>query len=270
MEGLNENILQIELVLHKLETGVLNRNKARRAIRDSLQNLGQISPDTSLSLPQTIKEISQDCANKLNKDMGLVSIRLCCAEILSSDDIKDCRPYIVQFIEKGSPQLTSKFWSKQISQSHEKLESMMNVHHEACDRLKMLQKPFASLKELSGRRQAIMKELNYGPTKFYLNTFGFDSVGLSLDSLLNFVDRVTRSQGHELQTSVDDLLDKIADDLSQFTTVQTFIVREYFLPFLEHTQVSAKILKLSLAEKFICNIVPPPSPYEPEKSIRYI
>lgn len=265
MEGLNENILQIELILHKLETGVLDHNKARRAIRNSLQNLGQISLDTSLSLPQTIRKIAQDCSNRLNKEMGLVSIRLCYAEILTPDEIKDCRPYIVQFIEKGSPQLTSNYWSNKNSQSHEKLDSVMDVHRDACNRLENLQRPFTSLNDLIGRRQIIMRDLNFGPIKNYLIAFGFDSVILSLSSLFALVDRATKSEGHELQTSVKDLLDKISDDLGQFTGVQTFIVREYFLPFLERTQNSAEILESSLAERFSCNIVTPPSPYEPEK-----
>ena len=265
MVGIDENILQIELALHKLETGVLDRSEARCTIRDSLQKFGQISPDSSISIPQTIKKISQNRSSSLNKDVGLVSIRLCCTEILTSDSIKECRPYLVRLVEKSSPELTSAIWTNKNSQSHEKLESVMNVHHDACDRLNYLQKPFTNLKELSGRRQPIMRELNYGPTKYYLNAFGFDSVLLSLASLLALVDRVTKSQGNELQTNANDLLTQITDDLSQYKNAQTFIVREYFLPFLELAQTAAKDLQSSLAEKFSCKIVIPPSPYEPEK-----
>ena len=267
MASLDENILKIESILYKLETGDLDGSKARIDIRDSLQSLGQISLDKSLSLPQTIKRIAQDCSNNLNNDMGLVSIRLCCSGILTSDNIKECRPSIVQFIEKGNPKLTSEYWSKNNSQSHEKLESVMNVHRDACNRLEILQEQFKNLNELSDRRQVIMQNLKYGPTKIYLNIFGFDSVILSLTSLLKTVDRVTKSRGHELQTNVKDLLDNISDDLNQFSGVKTFIVREYFLPFLERIQISAENLESSLAERFSCNIDTPSSPYEPEKKV---
>ena len=265
MGSLHNSVKQIESTLYELETGVLDQRKARRIIRDSIQDLAQIPPDSSLSLPETFKEIAQARSDRLNREIGLVSIRLCCSGIFSSLSLKECRPYIVHLIEKSCSQLTAKIWTNKNSQSYEKLEQVLQIHRDACDRLENLQKPFTSLQDLSGRRHMIMKALNFGPTKFYLNVFGFDSVLLSVTSLLSVVDRVTKSQGYELQTSIRDLQEKIADDLSQYTNVQTFIVREYLLPLLTQVQTSVQELQDTLSEKFACEIVVPLSPYKPEK-----
>ena len=265
MSSLQNFVYRIESALHELDTGVLDQRKVRRIIGDSLQNLAQIPSDPSLSLPDTLKEIAQSSSDSLNKEIGLVSIRLCCSKILSSANLTECRPYIVQLIEKSCSQLTKNIWTNKNSQSHEKLEQVMQIHRDACDQLEYLKNPFTSLQDLSGRRNMIMKALNFGPTKFYLSAFEFDSVLASVASLLAFVDRVTKSQGYELQTSSRELQEKIADDLSQYDNVPTFIVREYFLPFLKHAQIAAIELQDTLSKKFACEIVVPPSPYKPEK-----
>ena len=265
MGSLQNFVYRIESALHELDTGVLDQRKVRRIIKDSLQNLAQIPPDPSLSLADTFKEIAQGSSDSLDKEIGLVSIRLCCSKILSSASLQECRPYIVQLIGKSCSELTAKIWVNKNSQSYEKLEQVIQIHRDACHRLENLQKPFTSLQDLSDRRNMIMKALNYGPTKFYLSAFGFDSVLLSVTSLLAFVDRVTKSQGYELQTSIRELQEKITDDLIQYANVETFIVREYLLPLLRQAQTAAKKLQDTLSEKFACEIVVPPSPYKPEK-----
>ena len=131
MSSLQNFVYRIESALHELDTGVLDQRKVRRIIKDSLQNLAQIPPDSSLSLADTFKEIAQGSSDSLDKEIGLVSIRLCCSEILSSTSLKECRPYIVQLIEKSCSELTAKIWVNKNSQSYEKLEQTMQIHRDA-------------------------------------------------------------------------------------------------------------------------------------------
>ena len=155
--------------------------------------------------------------------------------------------------------------SKKRAQTHEKLSAVNLIHREACERLQHLQQPFAGLHDLTGRRQTIMQALNHGPTREYLNVFGFRSILTSLASLLNISDKVVHSQGRELQTNMQNLLETITDDINHYIDVKTFVVQEYLIPFLKNIQSTALALQSTMADRFDCTISVPASPHELEK-----
>ena len=63
MADLPEGIHQIESAIYKLSAGGSNLEQARDIIRDSLQSLAQIKPDSSLSLADTFEAIAIGCAS---------------------------------------------------------------------------------------------------------------------------------------------------------------------------------------------------------------
>ena len=138
-----------------------------------------------------------------------------------------------------------------------KLESVNLIHRDACDRLEYLWQPFTNLQDLIGRRQRIMKELNHGPAKKYLNVFGFGSVRASVSSLLSLVDKVVQSQGKAFQANMHSLEENINENLNQYSEVPTFIVREYMLPFRQRAQIAASEFRATMATQFKCKIVVP-------------
>ncbi len=266
MTALHDAIHRIESILHELHTEGLDLSKARRIIRDSLQNLAQIAPDSSLSLADTFEAIANGCTGNAKRDMGSVAIRLVSSpDVLPEEGRNQCRRHIVRLIEEGFADLISDILPDRNAQSHEKLESVKLIHRAACQRLDYLTQPFTSLQELTGRRQTIMRELNHGPTKSYLNAFGFNPVRLSVSSLLSLVDDFTQSQGHDLQESMQRLRESIADNLNQYGDVSTFIVQEYTLPFLRQVEDTARAQQATMADQFACTIDVPVSPYELER-----
>ncbi len=266
MNDLHDDILRIESVLYELNTDPSNLSNARRIISDSLQNLAQIAPDSSLSLADTFEAIAKGCNDNMKRDMGLISIRLVsCTDVLTTDDINKGRRHIVRLIEEGCPDLISKVFPDKNAPNHKKIQWAKTIHHTACKHLSYLQQPFTSVQDLWGRRQTILTELNHGPTKSYLNAFGFDPVRSSVSSLLKLVDGLAQSQGHKLQASMQCLLESIADELNQYANTPTFIVQEYMLPFLLQAQTAARAQQETMADKFACIISVPVSPFEIEK-----
>ena len=262
MADLHEGIHQIESAIYKLSAGGSNLEQARDIIRDSLQSLAQIKPDSSLSLADTFEAIAIGCASFAKRGIGAVSIRLVCfPNLLPEECLGKGRRHIVRLIEEEVPELLS----HKKAQTHEKLESVNLIHRDACDRLEYLRQPFTNLQDLIGRRQTIMKELNHGPAKKYLNVFGFGSVRASVSSLLSLVDKVVQSQGKAFQANMHSLEENINENLNQYSEVPTFIVREYMLPFLQRAQIAASEFRATMATQFKCKIVVPASLCELEK-----
>ena len=263
MTDLHEDICQIETAIRDLRTGVLDLPEARRTIHDSLQSLAQITPDPVLSLAATFEAVANAGAIETKGIVGSLSIRLVSEpNILTPEDLDKCRRHIVRHIEKGCRGLIPTQWP---SQTHEKLESLKLIHHEAGERLTHLRQPFSSLEDMISRRQMLTRELNHGLTKTYLNAFGFRSVLASVASLFKLVDEVVSAQGHELQLRMQALLERISDDISQYEHVPTFVVQEFMLPFLQQVQTVARSTQEKMPERFACAIDVPVSPYQLER-----
>ena len=267
MNDLNENISQIEDVIHELDGGGIDVDVARRRIRASLQKLAQITLDSSLSLADTFEVLADGCAHSRKRSVGLITIRLISyTNVLPQGSIGKSGRHIMRLIEEGCSDLLSKnVLPNKKAQTHEKLVAVGTIHNSACEGLKRLLEPFSNLEDLNCRRQEIMRGLKHGPTKNYLNGFGFDSVFSSVSSLLSLVAKVTQSSEHDLQNSMQDLVEIVSEDLEQYAQDPTFIVRDYMLPFLTKVQSAAVEMQSTLANQFICQISVPTSTYRPEK-----
>ena len=263
---LNEDIQQIESVIRELDAGQLNLSKARSIICKSLQKLAEFTPDSSISYAETFELIARDCSGSAKKDIGAVLIRLVCRSgLLPEECLIRGRRHIVRLIDEGYAQSLPKDMQNKKAQTHEKLESIKMIHREACDRLEHLLLKFTSLQDLTGRRQTIMRQLGHTPTMTYLRGFGFVSVHSSLSSLLAHVGKVVESQGSELHGATRDLVENVDDNLLQYSDVTTFIVQDYFLPFLQRIKNVTLKFQQKQADQFHCAIAVPVSPHELEK-----
>lgn len=266
MNELNEDIRRIEDAIHELGCGNTDSPSLHRKIRYSFQRLALIAPDVSLSFAETFEAVAGHCVGSAKRDVALITIRLLsCVNLLPEGSIDKSGRYAVQLVEQGCPDLLSKVLPDKKILTHEKLEIISTIHMLACEHLMQLRQSFSSLQDLNGRRQGILRELNYGPTKSYLNPFGFRSVLSSISSLLSLVADVAQSHGYELQQNLQSLLESVADDLKYYADVPTFLVREYFLPFLEATWAVANALQATLADRFYCWITVPTTSYKLEK-----
>ena len=173
--------------------------------------------------------------------------------------------HIVRIVEEGCADLMNKVVRDPKAQTHEKLAAIKTIHAKACDDLAQLRQPFTNIQALSARRQGMMKALNQGPTKNYLNPFGFSSMSSSVSSLLKLVTDVSQAQGSELQAATQSLLESVAEDLNQYADHPTFIGNEYVVPFLRKIQSTATEFQASLVDRFRCSIVVPPTLHRLEK-----
>ena len=266
MDRLDNNVERIERVLNEFHKGEQKMNDTRRKIRDELQHLARIEPDTSISLAQTFEVVADQCPAETKRTLGTVTLRLLGTEgVLSEQVMNNSARHIVRIVEEGCADLVNKVVRDPKAQTHEKLAAIKTIHAKACDDLAQLRQSFTNIQDLSARRPGIMKALNQGPTKNYLNPFGFASMSSSVSSLLKLVSDVSQAQGSELQAATQALLESIAEDLNQYADHPTFIGNEYVVPFLRRVQSTATEFQESLVDRFHCSIVVPPILHRLEK-----
>lgn len=266
MRNLHYAIKQIESTIRRVDADSVDLREGRRIICESLQDLGEIQRDSSLSLSDTIEAITRRRSGLTKRELGSVVVRLvCCPNILSKECLKKGRRHAVLLIEEGCGDLLGKLLKGKKVLTHQKLETATLIHRNACKGLEYLCHSFTNLQDLNARRQSIMKAISFGPTRSYLDVFGFAAVHSSVDSLLGLVANVVQTQGYELQANLQSLLESVRDNLTRYKKIPTFIVRDYMIPFLENLQTTAVGLQDSLAEEFTCEIATPVSPYELEK-----
>lgn len=266
MSELQEVVLEIETVLHDLDSDLSKLTEARRSIGGSLQRLAEVDLDPSLPLAEVFEAMVRSNRGRASREMGCVSIRLICLpNLLTAEDVREGRRHIVRLIELTCPDFFAQVRIDQNAQTHEKFEAVKAVHQTATERLVCLKQPFSSLADVRGHHQMMMKTLNHGPTRDYLNVFGFSPIMTSIAGLLSRVKQLSQYEGYELQTTMQSMLDSIADELTRYSDVPTFIAQDYILPFLRRLQEVALEQQATLADKFTCTIITPNSPYELEK-----
>lgn len=266
MADLSNDVHRIECAIRALSSGEATHPTVRRNIRTSLQNLAEISTDSSSSLADTFEDIATENAHGNAGAIAAVVARLVsCSDLLPNTAFDKAGRHMVQIVERGLPSLFTDLSISAGSQTHERLAAIRQIHSKSCEKLQPLQQQFTGLPDLTARRQVIMKSLNFGPTKHYLNPFGFQSVLSSVSSLLGLADKVVNSHGRELQSNIQDLLATIRDEIEHHCNIPTFIAQEFFVPFLHRLEDSSHSLFSSMADKFDCNISVPRSPYELEK-----
>ena len=266
MDGLDNNVERIERVLNEFHKGKQKTNDTRRKIRDGLQHLAHVEPDTSISLAQTFEVVADQCPAETKRTLGTVTLRLLGTEgVLPEKVMNNSARHIVRIVEEGCADLMNKVVRDPKAQTHEKLAAIKTIHAKACDDLAQLRQSFTNIQDLSARRPGIMQALNQGPTKNYLNPFGFASMSSSVSSLLQLVTDVSQAQGSELQAATQALLESVAEDLNQYADHPTFIGNEYVVPFLRKVQSTATEFQASLVDRFHCSIVVPPILHRLEK-----
>ena len=139
---------------------------------------------------------------------------------------------------------------------------MQEVHSDACQDLQILTQPISGLHDLVGRRQSLMRTLNHGHLKSYLNPLGFQATITSVGSILNLAGQTTKSHDRELQTNLQNLSETVSEEIDHLESIPTFFVRNFVLPFLRNVQTEINLLRSGMAEKFDCAIAPPASVFE--------
>lgn len=248
--------------LYAIETAVRQCNAnhdnladLRRTCRFCLQDLAGVPRNPDLSLGETIAAIAVAGNHSDARSLAAAVIRIsACEGLLVTNSTNRVDRHIVEIIEQGYGDLLEKSGATQQSQTHEKLAVAHRLHQDACDTLALLHRPFSSLQALSATRQEIQRELNYGPLKRYLAAFGFSTIQSAIASLLGQVAQVAKSEGTVLQSSLIALSESIDDEIEQSKGIPTFLVQDYFLPFLAALKSATATLESSLAETFACSI----------------
>ena len=259
------HVAEIEAVLRTYDPTGTGTERDLRRVRDAIQTMASLSADPDLTLADTISLAATSCPSHARRTLAAVMIRLVSSSsLLTERDMQRCRREIVNFVEDTCPDLTKDLF-KPHDQNHEKIEAIKKIHHTACDCLDQLLQPFASLQDLAKRRQSIMRSIRHRKSKDYLGAFGYNSVQQLVESLLSQVDSVVQVSGHELQTTMQQLVEDIPIQLESCASNGTFVITQYVAPFLERLNESAIAMKDRLAADFACHISIPDTALETEK-----
>ena len=265
MSDLLRQVAELDSVLRLHNPAGKGSERDRRRIRDAIQAIADLSADGDLSLAETISLAVATCPSEAKRALATVMIRLVSSSgPLKEGDMQKCRKEIVTLIEDVCPDLTKGLLEPN-DQNHEKMEAIKRIHHTACEHLDQLRQPFASLQDLSKRRQSIMRSISHRKSKSYLNIFGYSSVHQLVESLLSQVESVTQVRGHELQTTMQQLVEDIPTQQENCERIGTFVTIEYAVPFLERLKKSAAMMKDRLSADFACRISVPRTARKVEK-----
>ena len=265
MPNLTEHVAQLDSLLHNHKQESAWTGVERRRVRDSIQAIASISPNSDLTLVQTIHLSLTKCPSEVKRTLAAVMIRLISSTgPLTADDVQKCRREIVKFVEEATPNLTKGIFNPN-HQNHEKIEALAQVHHTACEHLQPLLNPFASLQDLGKRRQTLMQSIKHSRSKSYLGAFGYNSVLQLVESLLAQVETVVQAQGHELLSKMQQLIEDIPDHKEHCVKTGTFVTSAYILPFLNRLETAATIMQDHLASTFECRISVPDAAQTTEK-----
>ena len=257
MADILQVVSECDLVVQSYPPAGSQIKEVRRRIRAAIQDMAKLSLDASMSLSGTLSLAAKSCPSTTKRALAAVMIRLVSStNILTERDMQNCRKDIVNLVETAFPDLVRGLFQS-ADQNHEKLEAIKTIHETACDQLADLLHPFASLQDLAKRRQTIMKSINHRKSRAYLTAFGYDAVRPLMESLLGQVESVTESQGHQLQTTMEQLVEDIPVQLEQCERIGTFVTSEYAIPFLRRLQAHADAMKERLAADFACKITIP-------------
>ena len=265
MSDLPRQVAELDSVLRTHNPTDLGSDADRGRVRDTILDIVGLSADADHSLAETINLAATSCPSEAKRTLAAVMIRVASnSGPLSERDMQKCRRAMVTLIEDACPDLTKGLFEPN-AQNHEKMEAIKGIHHTACENLDQLRQPFASLQDLAKRRRSIMRSISHRKSKNYLNVFGYGSVHQLVESLLSQVESVTRVHGHELQMTIQQLVEDIPVQLENCEKIGTFISIEYALPFLERLKESATMMKNRLSADFACRISIPSSARKVEK-----
>ena len=253
----------IESNIEEYSCGSLDCSSARKNIRQALLHLAEMPEDTSLSFSEIFERLATTKPLPAIKQFSTLTIRLVSCDGLLPETIESSAGrHLVNLIEQGNDTITAILPDRKKSMNHARLAAYARVHSDACQDLQILTQPISGLHDLVGRRQSLMRTLNHGHLKSYLNPLGFQAAITSVSSILNLVGQTTKSHDRELQTNLQNLSETVSEEIDHLEANPIFFVRNYVLPFLRNVETGIDSLRLGMAEKFDCAIAPPASVFE--------
>jgi len=253
----------IESNIEEFSSGSLDCRSARRNIRHALLLLGEMPKDTSLSFTDIFERLATTEPLPGIKQFSALTIRLVSCDGLLPETIQSSAGrHLVKLIEQGNDTITSILPDGKKSLNHARLSAYARFHSDVCQDLQILTQSFSGLHDLVGRRQFLMKTLNNGQLKSYLNPLGYQVSIASIGSILNLASSTIKSQDRELQANMQNLSETVSEEIDHLASVPTFFVRNFVLPFLRNVQTEIDSLQSGMAAKFDCAIEPPASVYE--------
>ncbi len=244
----------------------MNCDTARKNIRRALLQLSEMPEDPSLSFSEIFKRLASAKNLPNQRLFSTVIIRLVsCDGLLPEMVDSSSSRYLVKLIEQGNKAIKSTLPDGEKSLTHTRLSVYEEFHFDAIRRLKVLTQQISGLHDLVGRRQPLMRELNHGHLKSYLDPLGFQVIITSVSSILNQVSQTSKSDDKELQNNLQNLSETVKDEISHFNDSNVFFIRNFFMPFLRSVEKETDSLRSRMVEKFDCRIIPPEKDFETPK-----
>ena len=225
----------IESNIEEYSSGSLDCSTARKNIRHALLQLAEMPEDTSLSFSDIFEGLATTTPLPRIDQFSTLTIRLVsCNGLLPETIESSAGRHLVKLIEQGNNTITSILPDRKKSLNHARLTAYVRFHYDACQSLQILTQPISGLHDLVGRRQSLMRTLNHGPLKSYLNPLGFQATVTSVGSILNLAGQTTKSHDRELQTNLQNLSETVSEEIDHLESSPTFFVRNFVLPFLRN------------------------------------
>ncbi|MBH0061441.1 ATP-binding protein [Pseudoalteromonas sp. NZS71] len=207
---------------------------ARLGVRSILQEYSAVNLDTSLTLVETIQEISDNGASASLRHISILILRLTAVPHFfpkqTSGNNADAK--IISLIEPKLSDFYKRFDINRQDQTYLKLDKLYEVHDFCCEKLKCLLNVHAKIETISAEKQLILKALGDNTVKSYFASYDYSRIRASVEAVLTQVLEFSKTNNNNFTRRLKDLRDLISDEIQYCDLYPTIITINYFRPFL--------------------------------------
>lgn len=251
-------VTKLEEVLMSLSinSGDPEYKKAKVQIREIFQSFGKLENDRNKTLAETITDLKKSGPRGIHRDCAMMMIRaLSVQNLLSSKgDSTKIQTHLIQFVEANLPDIYKRFDIDKKSQTYEKIEILETVHRYCCDKLNCLSDTPSKIETIAAERGSILRSIGDSTVKAYLTAYEFNRIRSSIEAILTQVIALSESVDSGFTHKYKDLTDLLQDEISYCRKTNSFLINDYYLPFLYSVTEAAEAVVKRAREQFICKI----------------
>ncbi len=230
--------------------------QARLSIRKILQEYSRIEFDNTLTLVETIQEISNNGVNENLRHISILILRLTAVPHFfpKQKEGGNTDAKIISLIEPKLQDFYKRFDISVQDQTYKKLDKLYEIHDFCCNKLQCLLNVAPKIETITAEKQIILKSLGDNTVKSYFSYYDYARIRTSVEAVLTQVLEFSQTTNNTFARRLKSLRDLISDEITYCNANPTIVTKKYFEPFLKSIDVVAQSEAEKAYEQFKCEI----------------
>lgn len=229
---------------------------ARLIVRAVFQEFSEIGMDNKLTLAETIEKVSEKGVSSSLRSISIFILRLRSVPEFFPKQVvgNNADAKMLSLIEPRLQNFYKRFDIDSKSQTYEKLDKLNEVHRYVCERLACLNQIPKSIETITAERQIILSSIGDATVKSYLAPYEFTRIRGSIEAILMQVVDFSATMDATFNRRLKELLELLSDELVYCDSFITFIIKDYYRPFVEAIDRVVRDEAVRSKKKFVCEI----------------